>query len=190
MPKCKNDPKKMYKGTEPNPKGFGYCAHAGKEGMIKKGKDGNEWIIKSNSKGTLMWIRHNSSLKDGKRRDIFSELNKSQLETINLLKKDIKNALKQIGVTLIFKNLKPINGVYIINYVWPTTYDILKDKFIIVVLKLDSNNKLYIPDKLLNCQHNNITYNTKKNVISIFKKYLKNKFIWDGSQKNTINIKL
>ena len=24
MPKCKNDPKKSYKGTEPSPKGLGY----------------------------------------------------------------------------------------------------------------------------------------------------------------------
>ena len=26
MPKCLNNPKKSYKGTEPSPKGLGYCA--------------------------------------------------------------------------------------------------------------------------------------------------------------------
>lgn len=30
MPKCKNDNKRTYKGTEPSPKGLGYCAHAEK----------------------------------------------------------------------------------------------------------------------------------------------------------------
>ena len=46
MPKCKNDPTRSYKGTEPSPKGLGYCAHGMKEGDKKKGKDGNMWIIK------------------------------------------------------------------------------------------------------------------------------------------------
>ena len=30
MPKCKNDPKRTYKGTEPSPKGLGHCAHTEK----------------------------------------------------------------------------------------------------------------------------------------------------------------
>ena len=34
MPLCKNDPKKTYKGNEPSPKGFGYCAHSEKIGTI------------------------------------------------------------------------------------------------------------------------------------------------------------
>ena len=28
MPICKNDPSRKYKGTEPSPKGLGWCAHA------------------------------------------------------------------------------------------------------------------------------------------------------------------
>lgn len=35
MPNCKNDSKKSYKGTEPSPKGLGYCAHASKVGLKK-----------------------------------------------------------------------------------------------------------------------------------------------------------
>ena len=46
MPKCKNDPTKSYKGNEPSPKGLGLCAHAEKEGVIKKGKDKHNWIVK------------------------------------------------------------------------------------------------------------------------------------------------
>lgn len=30
MLECKNDKKSTYKGNEPSPKGFGYCAHAEK----------------------------------------------------------------------------------------------------------------------------------------------------------------
>ena len=27
MPKCKNNPSRSYNGTEPSPKGLGYCAY-------------------------------------------------------------------------------------------------------------------------------------------------------------------
>ena len=38
MPKCKNDKTKTYKGTEPSPKGLGYCGHAEKLGQKRKEK--------------------------------------------------------------------------------------------------------------------------------------------------------
>ena len=56
MPKCKNDSTKSYKGTEPSPKGLGYCAHAEKVGKKKKGKDDNTWIIKEVSNGSKKWV--------------------------------------------------------------------------------------------------------------------------------------
>ena len=58
MPKCKNDPKKSYKGTEPSPKGLGYCAHSEKVGTKKKGKDGNMWIIKKVKNGSKRWMKN------------------------------------------------------------------------------------------------------------------------------------
>ena len=57
MPKCKNDPTRKYKGTEPSPKGLGYCAHSMKVGAVKKGKDGNKWIIKEMKNGSKRWIK-------------------------------------------------------------------------------------------------------------------------------------
>ena len=57
MPLCKNDPKKSYKGDEPSPKGLGYCAHAEKVGVTKKGKDGNKWKIETTSKGVKRWVK-------------------------------------------------------------------------------------------------------------------------------------
>lgn len=53
---CKNDPKKFYKGDEPSPKGFGYCAHAESIGKVRKGKDGNMWKVETTSKGVKRWV--------------------------------------------------------------------------------------------------------------------------------------
>ena len=57
MPKCKNNPKKSYKGTEPSPKGKGWCAGGMEEGVTEKGADGNKWIVTSNKKGHKRWAK-------------------------------------------------------------------------------------------------------------------------------------
>jgi len=62
MPKCKNDPDSNYIGNEPSPKGLGFCAHAEKVNTIKKGRDGNIWIIKSNN-NIKKWFKHNDNKK-------------------------------------------------------------------------------------------------------------------------------
>jgi hypothetical protein len=56
--RCKNDKKASYTGKEKSPKGLGYCAHAEEVGTIKKGKDGNKWVIKRASNNTLRWVKH------------------------------------------------------------------------------------------------------------------------------------
>ena len=45
MKKCINDHLKYYTGTEPSPKGFGYCAHAENKNTFRMGKDGKIWSI-------------------------------------------------------------------------------------------------------------------------------------------------
>jgi hypothetical protein len=57
MPLCKNDNKKHYKGTEPCPKGLGFCPHKLKTGTIMRGKDGKLWIIKKINKGNKDWVK-------------------------------------------------------------------------------------------------------------------------------------
>ena len=57
MPICKNNPTRNYKGTEPSPKGFGWCASGEKIGKKRKGKDGNMWIIKKVSNGSKRWMK-------------------------------------------------------------------------------------------------------------------------------------
>jgi hypothetical protein len=56
MPKCINDSSSSFKGTEPSPKGLGYCAHAEKVGSKMKGKNGKMWIIKLVAGKTKRWI--------------------------------------------------------------------------------------------------------------------------------------
>jgi len=63
MPSCKNDSKRKYKGTEPSPKGLGYCAHASQVGSVKKGKDGNKWIVARVSNGSQRWKKKNGKSK-------------------------------------------------------------------------------------------------------------------------------
>ena len=55
MPKCLNDNTKNYKGDEPSPKGFGYCAHGEEEGIIRLGTDANAWIVTKSSNGVKKW---------------------------------------------------------------------------------------------------------------------------------------
>ena len=71
MPLCKNDPKKSYKGDEPSPKGLGYCAHAEKLGVSKKGKDGNIWKIETTSKGVKRWVKQKVEKKIEKHKTYF-----------------------------------------------------------------------------------------------------------------------
>lgn len=46
-----------YKGDEPSPKGFGFCARNEKLGRIRKGTDGNNWIVKQRKNGSRFWSR-------------------------------------------------------------------------------------------------------------------------------------
>ena len=55
MPKCVDDPSRYYKGDEPSPKGYGYCAHARREGERMQGTNGGQWIVKRRSTGSLYW---------------------------------------------------------------------------------------------------------------------------------------
>lgn len=57
MPKCKNDETRNYKGTEPSPKGLGYCAHAEPVGKICEGRNGEQWKVQKTKNGTKRWVK-------------------------------------------------------------------------------------------------------------------------------------
>ena len=193
MPVCKNNPNHKYKGTEPSPKGIGWCASGEKIGRKRKGKDGNMWIIKKVSNGSKRWMKDSKTKTESKTKSK-TKLNKNQLQTLSILKNDIKKKLSKIGVkTYIFTN-KKINDIYFIDNAWDYVEkklgnDYLDSKFIIVVIKKDNNN-IVLDKGGIYIQHNNIKYTTKKELIDIFKKYLKNKFIWNGNQNKSIFVKL
>ena len=60
MPPCKNDPARSYAGTEPSPKGLGYCAHAEATETVRTGRDGTPWIVSENRRGQLSWVRQDT----------------------------------------------------------------------------------------------------------------------------------
>ncbi|KKL80223.1 hypothetical protein LCGC14_2006890, partial [marine sediment metagenome] len=53
----KGDCKCYYKGSEPSPKGNGYCAHCGHLGAERIGRDGMKWKIKTRATGSLYWAK-------------------------------------------------------------------------------------------------------------------------------------
>lgn len=65
MPVCLNDPEKKYAGTEPSPKGLGYCAHAQAVGSKRDGLDGEKWQVREDKNGTKSWKKV-STVKGGK----------------------------------------------------------------------------------------------------------------------------
>lgn len=59
MPVCINSKESIYKGTEPSPKGLGYCAHGEYVDTKMKGLDGNMWIVKDYN-GINRWVKYNT----------------------------------------------------------------------------------------------------------------------------------
>jgi len=49
--KCNCDNKRSYNGSEPSPKGLGFCAHCLPVNITMKGLDGNLWVNEKYSKG-------------------------------------------------------------------------------------------------------------------------------------------
>ena len=84
MHKCIKNKTKSYKGNEPSPKGLGYCAHCEKVGTIKKGLDGNKWIVVK-AKNAKRWIRYNKKNKKISSKKLFKKPSKmaSKKEILN-----------------------------------------------------------------------------------------------------------
>ena len=97
MPECKNDKKRKYKGTEPSPKGLGYCAHAEKLGRKKKGKDKNMWIVIETKNGVKRWVKFNPDKKyifKKVKEDIEASNNKwKEIKPLKIIKKKSKKHL-------------------------------------------------------------------------------------------------
>ena len=91
MPTCINDHLKHYKGDEPSPKGHGFCAHAEKVGTIKKGLDGNKWIVTKTSTGSRRWTKLKTTSKKLKIKKVSKKLKIKKASN-----KIAKNKLKKL----------------------------------------------------------------------------------------------
>lgn len=163
MPTCKNDPSKKYKGTEPSPKGMGWCAHGEKEGKVRKGKDGNQWIVKKVKNGSKRWIKKDTSKKLSnkskmgytksmkltdnydfipiKRLDCKTwtkDISSSQLKTFNKLTKDAIKDINKLGIKVFIVPV-PISdqGFYFTDYPW----DYVSEKY--------NNNNNYLDNQFI-----------------------------------------
>ena len=109
MAKCHNDSSKTYKGTEPSPKGRGFCAHAERVGSVMKGTDNKMWKVQLIKNKTKRWVRVKSITKKKKNdikrsakmqlkhelkdtTDKYTKLNKELATKIS----DLKNTLNQL----------------------------------------------------------------------------------------------
>ena len=90
MPKCKNSSTGTYKGSEPSPKGLGYCARGEKMGKKKKGRDGNMWIVKETKNGTPRWVKITKTEKSDVKK-VEKKKVKSKKVDKNKSKKKVKN---------------------------------------------------------------------------------------------------
>lgn len=114
MPKCKNDPKRTYKGIEPSPKGLGYCAHSEKTGEIKKGRDNNLWIVKqyNNSK---KWIKYKGKNKTKRKTSSKSVTIDKTIE--KLLNKKLISENDENYITELFKNNRDLHKEYFYKFI-------------------------------------------------------------------------
>jgi len=140
MPNCKNDPTRKYKGTEPSPKGLGYCAHSMKVGAVKKGKDRNKWEIRKVKNGSKRWMKvkvnkekiKKKNMKNMKNENMKNENMKNEnMKNKNMKNENMKNENVQKIKMVVFSKEK-LGGTFIHGV----------NKFIIKVGKID-NNKFY-----------------------------------------------
>jgi len=131
MPKCKNSNTGTYKGTEPSPKGLGYCARGEKIGKKKKGLDGNMWEVKETKNGTPRWIKITQTKKSNIKKVEKKKVEKKKVEKKKVEKKKVEK--KKVEK----KKVKNINTKNIIVY---------------------RNNKIFKNDNELKISNNDLIY--------------------------------
>jgi len=202
MPKCINNSKKSYKGTEPSPKGLGYCASEEEVNTKKKGRDNNYWIVKETKNKTKRWVKETKTTKttkktkqtkltkqtkQTKKKGIYSNLTDEQLETIYKLTKTLRKELKKINVNVYISKLKNINGVYYKDLIHT---DKEVEPYLIIVLKLNKDKTLNTITNEINIHHSGIKNDITNQVDTLLKNMFKNNYNWNKKQTSTINIKL
>jgi hypothetical protein len=105
MPKCLNDHTKTYKGDEPSPKGFGYCAFPEEDGKIMLGKDNKQWKVKLTSNGQKRWYKTKEENSENKNTVItVTSTIKIEEKSIDKEEKNIESLLQ--ATTIFDKSVK------------------------------------------------------------------------------------
>jgi len=129
MPKCKNSSTGTYKGTEPSPKGLGYCARGEKIGKKKKGLDGNMWEVKKTKNGIERWVKITKTKKSVKK----SAKKKSVKKSTKKSKKSVKKPVKKISK-------RPIGNLTAKNIIVHKNNKVFKNN----KLTISNNNLVYL----------------------------------------------
>ena len=190
MPRCKNNPSRTYRGTEPSPKGRGFCASGAKIGDKKKGKDNAMWIVKKIGK-SQRWVKCTTKKHTKPKK----QLSKVSLQISFVWNKWMKDEdtskrpsnaqvcafLKSAWVRIFLDHHCQMMGIVVYDAQKPTAYDKVVDmrhakvlncdfKKNVFTLDVETKFKSYVPERS-NGQRIVPVGNTKK-----FVKYLKETF--------------
>lgn len=168
MPLCKNDPKRKYKGNEPSPKGLGWCAHAEKEGKVRKGRDNNKWIVKKVGNGSLRWTK-----------DSITKRTQNNFKEIGKVNKQIKYPDLTFHITFIPYLIYNDNEIKRFGNNQLTKYIINKKLSLI---------KKIIKNILWNCNIKKYTFNTDTYLIELKMSIYKAMYNLSPSKKYNIDI--
>ena len=126
MSKCKNSSTGTYKGTEPSPKGLGYCARGEKLGKKKKGLDGNMWEVKETNKGIARWVKIS---KKSTKKPVKKSAKKSTKKSTKSVKKPVKKISK-----------RPIGNLTVTDIIVHKNNKVFKNN----KLTISNNNLVYL----------------------------------------------
>jgi len=201
MPQCKNDPTRSYKGNEPSSKGRGYCAHTEDIGKKRKGIDGLMWEVKKYGK-IKRWTKptgknKSKETKSGLQLDTwiadFSATDKAKVKKLcSGVKKNIEK--EDILVEIIPNHISP-GGFYWADCPWDKMSEIhgnnyLEKDFVIIVLPINSENRLDLQGMESIFVQYNLSTKGKKRLDKVFKKDLGKDYTWNKRESKIIVVKI
>ena len=140
MPQCKNSNTGTYKGTEPSPKGLGYCARGEKLGKKKKGRDGNMWEVKETKKGTPRWVKITKTEKSNKKVSVLPKKKSTKKSTKKTVKKSTKKSTKSVKKPVKQKSKRPIGNLTVTDIIVHKNNKVFKNN----KLTISNNNLVYL----------------------------------------------
>jgi hypothetical protein len=206
MPHCKNDPKRTYTGSEPSPKGRGYCAHAEKVGQKRKGGDGEMWEVKLYGK-TKRWVKDAKKVEKKVEKKTEKKSERLLLNTwlkdlgvrgrgrlMKLMNETKKKLMKEDIAVEIIPNHKSPGGFYWGDYpldVMSEKYEneVINMNYIIICLRIDENKRLELINGDVYLLHK-LSAKAKKKVDEILKKDFGKNYDWNMFEYKTIKIKI